>query len=67
MSLNRSNPSDCRWWITRRKPPLVTIGYVEAPDEDGAIERAIEKFHIAPGLAEKLIAEKTKAQPHRNR
>jgi hypothetical protein len=37
------------------------------PDEDGAIERAIEKFHIAPGLAEKLIAEKTKAQPHRNR
>jgi hypothetical protein len=37
----------------------------EAPDEDTAIEQAIEKFKIDPRLAEKLIAEKTKTQAHR--
>jgi hypothetical protein len=35
-----------------------TIGYVEAPDEDAALERAIEKFNVDPRLAAKLIAEK---------
>ena len=57
-----------RWRIVYIKgTPTTTIGYVEAPDEQTAMERAIEKFNITPGLAEKLIAEKTKTQPQRKR
>ena len=60
------DPSDHRWLIAHRKAGLkVTIGYVEAPDEQTAIEQAIEKFKIDPRLAGKLIAEKTKTQVHR--
>jgi hypothetical protein len=61
------SPPIHRWLIAHRKAGLkVTIGYVEAPDEDTAIEQAIGKFKIDPRLAGKLIAEKTKGQPHRN-
>ena len=61
-SLSR-NPSDHRWLIAHRNAGIkVTIGYVEAPDEDTAIVRAIGKFNIDPRLAGKLIAEKTKTQ-----
>jgi len=57
-----------RWPVVHRWAGLtVTIGYVKAPDEQTAIEQAIEKFNITPGLALKLIAEKTKTQPHRKR
>jgi hypothetical protein len=57
-----------RWRVVHRWAGLtVTIGYVKAPDEQTAIEQAIEKFNITPGLALKLIAEKTKTQPHRKR
>jgi hypothetical protein len=56
MNLNASND---RWRIIHRKATLtVTIGYVEAPDEDIAIERAIGKFNLNPRVSEKLIAEK---------
>jgi hypothetical protein len=53
------NASDGRWRITHRKATLtVTIGYVEAPDEDTAIDRALGKFHLNPRVSEKLSAEK---------
>jgi hypothetical protein len=43
----------------------VTIGYVEAPDQDAAIDEAIGKFNIDPRLAAKLIAEKIKTRAAR--
>jgi hypothetical protein len=56
MSLNVSND---RWRIIHRKATLtVTIGYVEAPDEDSAIDRALGKFKLNPRVSGKLIAEK---------
>jgi hypothetical protein len=62
------SPTIHKWRIVYTKGlPAATIGYVEAPDEQTAMERAIEKFNITPGLAEKLIAEKTKTQPQRKR
>jgi hypothetical protein len=67
MSLNRSNPSNQRWRIAHLSAALATIGYVEAPDEHVAIVKALLKFNIGPKLARKLIAKKTKAQPHRKR
>ena len=67
MSLNRSNPSNYRWRIAHLGVAFATIGYVEAPDEGTAMERAIGKFNISPRLAGQLIAEKTKTQPHRKR
>jgi hypothetical protein len=57
------SPSIHRWRIVRT--PTTTIGYVEASDERAAIERAIRKFNIAPGVVGKLIAEKIKSQAHR--
>jgi hypothetical protein len=61
-------PSGHRWLIAHRNGGIkVTIGYVEAPDEDIAIVRAIGKFNIDPRLAGKLIAERTKAHPPRRR
>jgi hypothetical protein len=65
MSLNRSNPSDYRWRIAHLGVALATIGYVEAPDEGTAMERAIGKFNISPRLVGKLVAEKTKTHPKR--
>jgi hypothetical protein len=57
----RVTASDDRWRIIHRKATLtVTIGYVEAPDEDTAIERAIGKFNLSPRVSEKLIAEKAR-------
>jgi hypothetical protein len=55
-----------RWRIVYIKgTPTTTIGYVEALDEQTAIERAIAKFNIDRRLAGKLIAEKIKGQPQR--
>ena len=49
-----------KWRITRSNAGVkVTIGYVQAPDEETAIEQAIGKFKIDPRLAGKLFAEKT--------
>ena len=57
-----------KWRIVYIKgSPATTIGYVEALDERTAMERAIVKFNIDRRLAGKLIAEKTKSAPHRNR
>jgi hypothetical protein len=62
------SPPIHRWRIVHRWAGLtVTIGYVKTPDEQIAIEQAIEKFNIDPRLALKLIAEKTKTQPQRKR
>ena len=56
MSTKASND---RWRIIHRKATLtVTIGYVEAPDEDTAIDRALGKFNLNPRVSGKLIAEK---------
>ena len=59
------SPSIHRWRIVRT--PATTIGYVEAPDADTAMEQAIVKFNIDRRLAGKLIAEKIKTKSHGNR
>ena len=52
-------PSHDKWRIAHDSAGIkVTIGYVEAPDRDAAIDKAIVKFNIDPRLAGKLIAEK---------
>ena len=57
------SPTIHKWRIVYTKGlPAATIGYVEAPDEQTAMERAIEKFNISPRLTGKLIAEKMKAK-----
>ena len=57
------SPPTHRWRIVYSNGGVkVTIGYVVAPNEDTAIDRAIEKYNIDPRLAGKLIAEKTKTQ-----
>jgi len=61
------SPPIHRWRIAHPGAALATIGYVEAPDEQTAIVKAIIKFNIGPGLAGNLIAEKTKTQTHPNR
>ena len=35
-----------------------TIGYVEAPDVEEAIEKAIEEFKIEPAIQGRLVAER---------
>jgi hypothetical protein len=63
-----STKPDHKWRIIHIKgTPATTIGYVEAPDERAAIDRAIEKFKIDPRLSTKLTAEKTKTKRQRNR
>jgi hypothetical protein len=48
-----------RWRIAYHNGGInVTIGYVKAPDEDTAMERAIEKYEIDARLVDKLIAKK---------
>jgi hypothetical protein len=57
------SPPIHRWRIVHRWAGLtVTIGYVEAPDQDTAMECAIEKFNISPRLVGKLTAEKIKVK-----
>jgi hypothetical protein len=34
------------------------LGHVKAPDEETAIERAIEEFKISPALQKRLVAER---------
>jgi hypothetical protein len=54
-------PSHDKWPIAHDSAGVkVTIGYVEAPDQDTAIDEAIGKFKIDLRLAGKLIAEKIK-------
>jgi hypothetical protein len=36
--------------------PAKLLGNVEAPDEETAIKRAIEEFHVAPELQKRLLA-----------
>jgi hypothetical protein len=35
--------------------PAKLLGHVEAPDEEGAIKKAIEEFKIAPELQKRLL------------
>jgi hypothetical protein len=68
MSLNRSNPSDYRWRITRRNVALATIGYVEAPDAETAIKKAIKEFKITNiQIQQHLVAERIKRSAQRGR
>jgi hypothetical protein len=57
------SPPIHRWRIVRT--PATTIGYVEAPDADTAMEQAIVKFNIDRRLVGKLVAEKIKVKAHR--
>ena len=62
------SPPTHRWRIVYSNGGVkVTIGYVVAPNEDTAIDRAIEKYNIDSRWVGKLIAEKTKTQPQRKR
>jgi hypothetical protein len=62
----RMEPSHHKWRIAHDSTGTkVTIGYVEAPDQDSAIDEAIGKFNIDPRLAGKLIAEKIKTSSAR--
>ena len=38
--------------------PAALLGHVEAPDEETAIERAIEEFKISPALQKRLLAQR---------
>ena len=62
-----NSPPIHKWRIVYSDRMKLTIGYAEAQDEDTAIDRAIEKYNIDSRLVGKLIAEKTKTQPHRKR
>jgi hypothetical protein len=55
------SPPTHRWRIVYSNGGVkVTIGYVVAPNEDTAIDRAIEKYNIDPRLAGKETAFKSK-------
>jgi hypothetical protein len=46
-----------KWNIYHIKgTPAVLLGQVEAPDEESAIERAIEEFRISPTIQKRLLA-----------
>ena len=62
-----NSPPIHKWRIVYSDRMKLIIGYAEAQDEDTAIDRAIEKYNIDSRLVGKLIAEKTKTQPHRKR
>jgi hypothetical protein len=48
-----------RWAIYHIKgTPAKLLGHVEAPDEESAIEKAIEEFKIAPELQKRLLAQR---------
>jgi hypothetical protein len=50
---------DHKWRIIHLKgTPAKTIGYVEAPDADSAIKKAIEEFKIEPAIRGRLVAER---------
>jgi hypothetical protein len=56
-SLPASKPS--RWNIYHIKgTPAVLLGHVEAPDEESAINRAIEEFKISPTIQKRLLAQR---------
>jgi hypothetical protein len=49
----------CTWNIYHIKgTPAVLLGHVEAPDEETAIERAIEEFKVSPELQKRLLAQR---------
>jgi hypothetical protein len=52
-------PTIHKWRIIHLKgTPAKTIGYVEAPDADSAIEKAIEEFKAEPAIQGRLVAER---------
>ncbi|HLH96803.1 MAG TPA: hypothetical protein VKW08_16960 [Xanthobacteraceae bacterium] len=46
------------WKITRIRAKGEFLGYVEAPDEEAAIEVALKEFEIAPELRYRLVAQR---------
>jgi hypothetical protein len=55
---NKPDQSDHTWRIHLKARPAKTIGYVDAPDAETAIDKAIEEFKIDPRIAERLMAER---------
>ena len=52
---SRSN----KWNIYHIKgTPAVLLGQVEAPDEESAVQRAIEEFKISPTIQKRLLAQR---------
>jgi hypothetical protein len=50
---------DLKWRIIHLKgTPAKTIGFVEAPDAETAIKKAIEEFKIEPAIRRRLVAER---------
>jgi hypothetical protein len=48
-----------KWNIYHIKgTPAVLLGQVEAPDEESAIQRAIEEFKISPTIQKRLLAQR---------
>jgi hypothetical protein len=56
-------PTNYRWRIIHLSDlPAKTLGYVEAPDSETAIKRAVEEFKITDVQAqERVLAERSKA------
>jgi hypothetical protein len=51
-------PSNKRWRISLEATPAAIVGYVDAPDAETAIEKAIEEFKITdPQNQQQLIAQ----------
>jgi hypothetical protein len=59
--MKRTPPKLYRWRITRiRSSPAAFIGYVEAADQEQAIQAAIREFAITdPEHRKRLVAQRT--------
>lgn len=54
-----AKPTIYRWRIIHLKgTPAKTIGYVDAPDAEAAIAKAIEEFKIEPAIRGRIVAER---------
>ena len=47
---------DQSWRIYLKARPAKTLGYVDAPDAETAIDKAIEDFKIDPRIAKRRLA-----------
>ena len=56
--VNKPEKPDRTWRIHLKARPTKTIGYVDAPDTETAIDKAIEEFKIDPRIVERLVAER---------
>jgi 1,2-phenylacetyl-CoA epoxidase PaaB subunit len=52
-----SKKREYRWEVVRLKAsPAAFLGSVYAPDEEAALEKAIEEFEVPPHLQDRLLA-----------